>query len=945
MKITFMLTWADAMGGTERAVYTQAEYLAARHDVEIISVFRTSTERFFDTTVPVRYLVDETGPVPRPVRASDMSDEVCRTLAAAPSRLIEPRWEKAFHRLSDMEIEHVLRDLDTDVLVSTSPALMAVTTTLPPARVLTVHQEHRPSQIRGGTGEPLFRYAPRLDALVVLTERTREWFAQSLTDCAPLLQVIVNPVPAGFRPRSSLSAKAVTMARRLVPDKQVDHAIRAFAQVVERHPDWVLRVFGDGPQASALRRLVNALGLHDNVQLLGPTGHMAEEWAKSSICLLTSRDGEAFPLVLGEAFAAGVPAVSYDCQTGPAEIITDGVNGFLVAQDDIDGLAAALLKLIDDPRMLADFGAAALRQAAEYDIDLIMGQWEDLYRRLLDGRDAPTRQAAKIDRLAAWGVRTGGSGFAPAVPAPATRLDGPAARRETKLAAADTGLVRFGGRLCRVADDLMPQDVVRANLELVTTVLEEAGITYRLLRDPSPRHRVITGAEHRTAAIEALTTAFADRPVYAERMHPGGRPGQATLVAELADSLDIAGLRIFQPVVSASRTLSYSAAYGCDLEFWTEDPDSGDLVPLRRTLIGDAVPKAVLADTGRVTIGDRTHPAVAALDRTLVADITFPIDIVYTWVDGDDPAWRARRDEAFTAMGRPPVEAAGSEARFRSRDELRYSLRSLEMFAPWARTIHLVTDRQVPAWLDTGHPKIRIVDHREIFGDRGRLPSFNSHAIESQIHNIEGLSEHFLYFNDDVFLGTPVGPERFFHPSGLTKYFMSPTSVALTPVDADDDFNFSAGKNNRVLIEEAFGHTLTHAFLHAPHPLRRDVLADIAQAFPEAVARTAAAQTRSHTDISIPSSLHHYYAYFTGRGVPGDIRCTYVNVGDASQHPRLTQILTQRRHEVICLNDTHHGDLSAEEQSQVVFGFLEGYFPIASSFEKGSKRNRRLGRA
>ncbi|MQY09326.1 stealth conserved region 3 domain-containing protein [Actinomadura macrotermitis] len=942
MKITFMLTWADAMGGTERAVYTQAEHLAARHEVEVLSVFRTDAERFFavDAAVPVRYLVDETGPVPRPVRDCDLDDATCRTLAESPSRLIETRWEKAFNRLSDMEIERALRELDTDVLVSTSPALMAVTTTLPPARVLTVHQEHRPSQVRGGTGEPLFRYAPRLDALVVLTERTREWFAESLQDCAPRLEVIVNAVPGGFRPRSALTARSVTMARRLVPDKQVDHAVRAFAQVAAAHPDWVLRVFGDGPQLPALRRLVNALGLHDHVQLLGPTAHMAEEWAKSSITLLTSRDGEAFPLVLTEAFAAGVPAISYDCQTGPAEIITDGENGYLVAQDDIDGLAAAMLKLIGDPQQLRDFGAAALRAAGQYDIELVMGRWEELYGELLAGRDASGRTAAKADRLAAWGLRTGGSGFAPAVPPPATPLAGAAGRREARLAADESGLVRFGGRLCRQADDLMPADVALANLDLVADVLAGAGVPYQVLRDPGVRHRVVVRAAHRAAAIAALTAAYADRAVYADPLRPGGRTAPGTLVAELRDTVDTAGLRVFQPVVSASRTLSYGPAYGCDLEFWADAEDGAGLVATRRTLLGDVVPEAVMAP-GRVVLGGREHPSVAALDRTLVADVAFPIDVVYTWVDGDDPAWRARRDAAFAELGRPPVDAAGADARFRSRDELRYSLRSLEMFAPWVRTVHIVTDRQVPAWLDTAHPRIRVVDHSEIFGDRGALPSFNSHAIETQLHHIEGLSEHFLYFNDDVFLGGPVEPGRFFHPSGTARYFPSPTPVPLTPVSPDDDFNFSAGKNNRVLIEEAFGHTLTHAFLHAPHPLRRDVLADIAERFPAETARTAASRVRAHDDIAVPSSLHHYYAFFTGRGVPADLRCAYINVGDASQHPRLTQILTQRQFEVFCLNDTHHGDLPADEQGQIVFAFLEGYFPVASSFEKGSPRNLR----
>ena len=80
------------------------------------------------------------------------------------------------------------------------------------------------------------------------------------------------------------------------------------------------------------------------------------------------------------------------------------------------------------------------------------------------------------------------------------------------------------------------------------------------------------------------------------------------------------------------------------------------------------------------------------------------------------------------------------------------------MYAPWVRNIYLVTDDQVPDWLDTSCPDVKVVSHREIFANQADLPTFNSHAIESQIHRIEGLSEHFLYLNDDFFVGRPLSP-------------------------------------------------------------------------------------------------------------------------------------------------------------------------------------------
>jgi len=105
-------------------------------------------------------------------------------------------------------------------------------------------------------------------------------------------------------------------------------------------------------------------------------------------------------------------------------------------------------------------------------------------------------------------------------------------------------------------------------------------------------------------------------------------------------------------------------------------------------------------------------------------------------------------------------------------DELRYSLRSLEAFAPWVGNIYIVTNGDTPYWLDTSHSRILIITHDEIFLDRSYLPTFNSNAIELQLHRIPNLSRRFLYFNDDVFLGRAVSRGDFITESdGQYIYF------------------------------------------------------------------------------------------------------------------------------------------------------------------------------
>ncbi|KAK8386699.1 hypothetical protein O3P69_017869 [Scylla paramamosain] len=111
--------------------------------------------------------------------------------------------------------------------------------------------------------------------------------------------------------------------------------------------------------------------------------------------------------------------------------------------------------------------------------------------------------------------------------------------------------------------------------------------------------------------------------------------------------------------------------------------------------------------------------------------------------------------------------------RFEDNEELRYSLRSLEQYAPWVRRIFLVTNGQIPHWLNLDHPRLTIVTHQDIFPNASHLPTFSSPAIESHIHRIPGLSEHFLYLNDDVMLMQEVWPEDFFSPGSGYKVYLS----------------------------------------------------------------------------------------------------------------------------------------------------------------------------
>lgn len=139
------------------------------------------------------------------------------------------------------------------------------------------------------------------------------------------------------------------------------------------------------------------------------------------------------------------------------------------------------------------------------------------------------------------------------------------------------------------------------------------------------------------------------------------------------------------------------------------------------------------------------------------------IDLVYLWVDGSDPEFRARRN---AALGRADeVAEVNCDGRVMESQELKFSLRSVEKYAPWIRRIFIVTDNQVPSWLNTDNPKVTVINQNDIIPPESR-PTFNSVVIEHQLHRIPGLAEHFLYANDDMFFNRPVSESDFFTPDG-----------------------------------------------------------------------------------------------------------------------------------------------------------------------------------
>ncbi len=502
--------------------------------------------------------------------------------------------------------------------------------------------------------------------------------------------------------------------------------------------------------------------------------------------------------------------------------------------------------------------------------------------------------------------------------------------------------------VARKVDSFRADDVLKDHLDIVTEALEAHGVAHFVLETSTQRRRIVVVAStDRAAASAALRTASNGLPVYTAVVKNKAL-GTPHLLRRSALPRRASVIRVFQVLASPCGSYLGGPELGCDIEFWKVSKHDRPA-----QLNGEPMPAGSLVaprfnDWAEVVTPGEQETVLTEMDgalrRTLktiqyphLFTVTEPIDVVYTWVDGDDPEWL--RSKAAAADS-PEVKAgalhalAANDSRYVSRDELKYSLRSLDMYADWVRHVYLVTADQVPEWLDTDNPRISVVSHRELFGDRGQLPTFNSHAIESQLHHAPGLSEQFLYLNDDVFFGRPVAPDLFFRSNGLAIFSLSNAKIGLGPADPDDMPVMSAAKNNRDLIAGAFQRTITNKFKHVPHALRRSVLEDLERVFSDEFNRTAASTFRNHSDLSIPAALAHYYGYATGRAIPGRVRYFYADIAREDTPGRLETLLHQRDYDVFCLNDHDSSRLDVDAQAKIIGDFLGEYFPLPSSFER-----------
>lgn len=346
-----------------------------------------------------------------------------------------------------------------------------------------------------------------------------------------------------------------------------------------------------------------------------------------------------------------------------------------------------------------------------------------------------------------------------------------------------------------------------------------------------------------------------------------------------------------------------------------------------------------IKETPAKTVGSSDFERWDHLDERIILgdqlSVAFPIDMVFAWVDASDPAFQAQYNKYASEAARPETS---DQARFKSLDELRYALRSVFKYAPWVRKVFIVTNGQSPSWLNLENPNIQLVTHDQIL-QKKYLPTFNSHVIESAIHKIPGLSEHYIYFNDDMMLTRPVKREYFFSGAGLAYLFASKVRLSGSGVNAQKDTATEWGaKNARQLIKSQFNINVDQMFAHTFYPQLKSVAAKCERLWPESFHRCRLNRFRDPSDIYCTGFLFPHVAHILGYGLFTRTRLFYFNIR-RREALKYYQMLAQKKGTAsivfsMCPNDRHSADGNDfPDYADHLGKCLEAFYPEPSPAE------------
>ena len=378
MRIVYIYSTLTTKGGTERMIIEKANYLAEHfgYDVTIVTCFQHAVEPNFFYVSP---------------KVSQNNLEIpffSQYKYKYPKRL----WMKwQMNRLLIKSINEVVKQIDPDILIGVSrfKANFISTIKCRAKKIIECHviRENTFNKFDESKIFPFrifmkiyeFFYLRTMernaDVIVALTEKDKEFYKWAKHKLA-----IPNFSTMQITHYSDCTSKRVIAVGHLEWIKGIGRLIEIWKIVSDRYPDWHLDIFGEGRMEETLKKLIKIYGLN-NVTIHDCTSDISQEYAKSSICAVTSYF-EGFSLVLLEAMKHGLPCVAFDCPFGPSTIINDAQCGFLVEDGDTRLFAERLCYLIENEELRKHFSKAAIEKAKYFDVDIIMNKWKELFEEL-----------------------------------------------------------------------------------------------------------------------------------------------------------------------------------------------------------------------------------------------------------------------------------------------------------------------------------------------------------------------------------------------------------------------------------------------------------------------------------------------------------------------------------------------------------------------------------
>lgn len=380
MKLIYLTPGIFNSGGTERVLSIKANYLVdvAGFEVIIITTDQKKRKCFFDFDKRIKHY--------------DLGINFCDDTSLSLLKFYQVRRKK--NEIYRKRLEELIRKESPDVCISLFgkefdflPSLNISCKIIAELHFNKKFREKSYLSLHKGVlwrfiakirTRQLVKTSRKYDKVIVLT---KEDLCQWNKTNNNVIQ-IYNPLPYQTQQTSELTNKSFISVGRLSSQKNYESLISAWSIVHNMYPDWQMNIWGDGELKDFLRNKIRTYNVEDSFILRGKTDRIDKEYLKNSAFVMSSRY-EGFPMVLLEAASFGLPLISYDCYTGPKDIIDDGVNGFLVPFNNEEALSDAMCKIIKSSELRKEMGMNAKVKSLDFSQDKILPQWPVFFYNLL----------------------------------------------------------------------------------------------------------------------------------------------------------------------------------------------------------------------------------------------------------------------------------------------------------------------------------------------------------------------------------------------------------------------------------------------------------------------------------------------------------------------------------------------------------------------------------